>query len=187
MQCWWLLAKSRIRYLFGLVLLGVARGEKTFSIHLHGFDIRSCLTRRGCQALHLQKWLDVSHFWLVGAVSHCLALRGQDTCSFPLGILRFLDSYNTRPGLYSHTLQGFNKKEGRIGRNAHWEEERGLTLSHRMYTSFIPSATGSRSLMPNFLSVTLTSGTTSQPITEEIVVNLTTEEEQHDTDLQILA
>lgn len=63
----------------------------------------------------------------------------------------------------------------------------GLTLSHLMYTSFIPSATGSRSLMPNFLSVTLTSGTTSQPEEEETVVNVTTEEEQQDTtDLLIL-
>lgn len=41
--------------------------------------------------------------------------------------------------------------------------------------------------MPNFLSVTLTSGTTSQPEEEETVVNLTTEEEQQDTtDLLIL-
>lgn len=62
----------------------------------------------------------------------------------------------------------------------HGDKDVGLTLSHRMYTSFIPSATGSRSLMPNFLSVTLTSGTTSQPEEEEIVVNLTTEEEQQD-------
>ncbi len=50
-----------------------------------------------------------------------------------------------------------------------------------MYTSFIPSATGSRSLMPNFLSVTLTSGTTSQPEEEDIGVSLTTEEKQQDT------
>lgn len=42
--------------------------------------------------------------------------------------------------------------------------------------------------MPNFLSVTLTSGTTSQPEEEETVVNLTTEEEQQDTtDLLILS
>lgn len=44
------------------------------------------------------------------------------------------------------------------------DKEAGLTFSHRIYTSFMPSATGSRSLMPNFLSVTLTSGTTSQPV-----------------------
>lgn len=51
-----------------------------------------------------------------------------------------------------------------------------LTLSHLMYTSFIPSATGSRSLMPNFLSVTLTSGTTSQPEKEKTVIHFTTED-----------
>lgn len=76
--------------LFGLVLLGVARRNKTLGVHLHGVDVRRCLARRGRQALHLQKGLDVLHFWLVGAVGHRLALGSQDACSFPLGVLCFL-------------------------------------------------------------------------------------------------
>lgn len=91
-------------------------------------------------------------------------------------------SAHTRTSIYARFTQVL--KEAGYRRktliSTHKDKDVGLTLSHRMYTSFIPSATGSRSLMPNFLSVTLTSGTTSQPEEEEIVVNLTTEEEQQD-------
>lgn len=48
--------------LFGLVPLGIAWGDKTLSIHFHGIKVRSCLTRRRRQALHLQEGLDVPHF-----------------------------------------------------------------------------------------------------------------------------
>lgn len=65
-----LMALGKIKYLagspqtdlFGLVLLAVAWGNKTLSIHLHSVKVGSCLTRRGRQALHLQKGLDVPHF-----------------------------------------------------------------------------------------------------------------------------
>lgn len=142
--------------LFGLVLLCVAWGNKALRVHLHGLQVRSRLTRRGRQALHLQEWLDVSHFWLVGAVGHRFALGGQDACCLPLGILRLL--YQWENTGHWRLQQWLNTR-----RVVHVDAAEDLTLSHLMYTSFIPSATGSRSLIPNFLSVTLTSGTTSQP------------------------
>lgn len=150
------IAWSPFTNLFGLVLLCVAWGNKALSIHLHGLQVRSCLTRRGRQALHLQEWLDVPHFWLVGAVGHRLALGGQDARCLPLGILRFL--YQWENTGHWRLQQWLNTR-----RVVHVHAAEDLTLSHLMYTSFIPSATGSRSFIPNFLSVTLTSGTTSQP------------------------
>lgn len=76
--------------LLGLVLLCIACRNKALSVHLHGLQVRSCLARRGRQALHLQEGLDVPHFGLVGAVGHGLALGGQDAGSLPLGVLSLL-------------------------------------------------------------------------------------------------
>lgn len=72
------------------MLLCIARGNEAFSIHLHGIQVRSYLTRRGRQALHLKEGLDLPHFGLVGAVGHGLALGGQDTRSFPFCVLCLL-------------------------------------------------------------------------------------------------
>lgn len=76
--------------LLGLVLLCIARRNKALCVHLHGLQVRSRLARRGRQALHLQEGLDAPHLGLVGAVGHCLAFRGQDARSLPLGVLRLL-------------------------------------------------------------------------------------------------
>lgn len=48
-------------HLFGLVLLGVSGGDKALSVHLHGIQVWSSLTRRGRQTFHLQERLDVLH------------------------------------------------------------------------------------------------------------------------------
>lgn len=82
--------------LFGFMLLGVARRNKAFSVHLHGIQFWGCLTRRGRQALHLKEGLDIPHFGLVGAVGHGLALGSQNACSFPLGILCLLQQGQRR-------------------------------------------------------------------------------------------
>lgn len=95
------------------MLLGVAWRNKTLSVHLHGVDVGSRLTRRGRQALHLQEGLDVLHFWLVGAVGHCLAFGGEDACSFPLGVLCLLqqrenNSYAMSPTfVYVHCIMHY--------------------------------------------------------------------------------
>lgn len=88
----WLMVKSRRSQtnLLGLLLFGVTRGNETLGIHFHGVKVRSCLPRRWRQAFHLQKGKDVPHFGLIGAVSHRFAFGGENTRSFPLGILRFL-------------------------------------------------------------------------------------------------
>lgn len=87
------LCVSRLYFhLFGLVLLCISWRNKALGIHLHGLYVGRCLARRRRKTLHLQERLDVLHLGAVRAVGHRLSFRGQNTGSFPFGILRFLFS-----------------------------------------------------------------------------------------------
>lgn len=83
-------------HLFGLVLFSVAWGHKALRVHLHGFEVGGCLTRRGRHTLHLQERLDVLDLCPVGAVGHRLPLGGQDAGSLPLGVLILLYSQRAK-------------------------------------------------------------------------------------------
>lgn len=106
---------SPLLYLFGLVLLMIARWHQTVSIDT--FITGSCVAMgTGIALLHSQKGANALNFALETAVSQSLALWAQATCSHPLSVLLLLGGATGKAGTRVGVRKNNKKRTGETRR-----------------------------------------------------------------------